>query len=879
MKESFVYKRNGKKEKLSFDKIKVRIEKLATKPYELTNIDPTQLSMEVIKGLKNEMCTSDIDVYTGEIAASLSTHHRDYLVLAARIAINNHQKNTLNGFSDKISLLYLKKDSEGNQTPLINYNYNKYVNINQDKINRYIDYTRDYNFDYFGFKTLESGYLMSISDSTIERPQDILMRTAIQIYIPADRQEFSNPIYLEKIFHAYDHMSNQYYTHATPTLFNSGGIRPNLSSCFLLGVDDSLEGLMKLMTNSAEISKWSGGIGFHLSNIRGAGANIRGTNGKTGGIIPQLRIANSIARAYDQGGKRKGSFAPYLEPHHPDIISFLNLRTPSGDENERCRDLFNALWISDLFMERVATKGIWSVFCPDKCRGLNEVWGDEYKELYIKYELAGKAFHTYEAQDIWDAIFESQKHSGLPYICYKDNVNKTNMQNNIGIIKSSNLCTEINLVSSSTETAVCNLSSICLPKFVEDHYIPEELLIDESKRRVLNHEFPIHAKMNYKLLAEIAGEITENLNMVIDNTYNPIIESARSNFKHRPIGIGIQGLADVFLKFGVAFESDKAADLNKKISEAIYYGAMSRSTEICREMYHKIRKEFDNTTGYTHTIFTKVVLKMYPALESENVIHHYSNKDDIPKTIGAYSSMLDGEGAHISRGNFHWELFGLENKDLSQLFDWETLREHVKTFGVRNSTLTAYMPTGTTSQIMGNSPCFEPYFSNGYTRTTLAGTFTVINKYLAKYLQDSNIYNTDINNYLLLNNGSIQGIEGIPDSIKALYKTVWEIGPSTIIKLAIGRQPFIDQSQSMNVFCEKFDKKIFTKIQFHGWRNGLKTGTYYTNTREASMPQKFTISNDIQESMKLSEILTSNIKNLGILPEESEETICLMCSS
>lgn len=879
----YVIKRKGIKEPMDFNKIQRRIGYLVNEPYKLHNINIIQLTQAVVQGLVDGINTVEIDLHTANLAASMSIKHRDYLILAGRVAINNHHKNTLSSFKDKINLLYLRKDQNGKICSLINDNFYKYVEKNQMAIDKHIDYSRDYAFDFFGFKTLEKGYLLAIDGKCVERPQDLLMRVAIQIHMPLDESEYRNEYYLKKIFHMYDMMSMRYYTHATPTLFNAGTNKGNYSSCFLLGSQDSLEGIMKTLSDSVQISKWSGGIGVHLSSWRGEGSLIRGTNGKSNGIVPFLRMYNDGARAFNQGGKRNGSFAMYLEPHHPDILKFLELRSPHGDENLRCRDLFLALWISDLFMKRVQNNELWSTFCPDVCPGLNDVYGEEYEKLYLEYEEKKMWTSQIPARNIWKAIFKSQKESGMPYMLYKDTINERSMQKNIGVVKSSNLCSEITLVSSTEQYAVCNLSSICLPSFVEDTYTKDELLVSEYERRPLNHEFPINPKFNYKKLAEIAADITENLNNVIDKNWNPVLETARSNFNNRPIGIGIQGLADVFLKFRIPFESKEAKKLNKNISEAIYYGALSKSTELCRTIYQKINRTIDShevykknvkievyTNGiYKHTLYTKDVLKQYPQLEEENLLGEYT-KETLPKDIGSYPTYKKDGGSPLYNGKFHWELYGLDKEQLSGMFDWETLREHIKIYGVRNSMTTAYMPTASTSQIMGNSICFEPYMSNIYTRTTLAGTFPVINKYLMKDLQDLGLWNEDMKSYLLVTNGSVQNIEGIPPEIKELYKTGWEIKQKNIMDLAIDRQPFIDQSQSMNLHMEVFDLDKFTSMQFYAWKNKLKTGSYYVRTREAVSAQKFTVSHDMQKQIELG--------RADVNIDQEEET-CLLCSS
>jgi len=1256
----YVTKRNGSHEVCKYDKIFKRIEWLADNPYQLTEVNKYELTATITNGLTNYIKTSEIDDHTADLAASLGARHMDYLTLAGRIVIDNHHKSTLNSFSDKINILYLRKDATNKPSSAINYKFNKFVSIHKKKIDAHIDYDRDYNISYFGFRTLKKGYLLTANQVIIERPQDLFMRVAIALYMPLEIEEFRDSKCLENIFRTYDNISNGYYTHATPTLFNAGGNKSNLSSCFLLGSDDSKEGILKTLYDSCIISSESGGVGLHFEMIRGEGSLISRSDLPSKGIIPFLRMYNAGALAFDQGGKRSGSWAVYQEMHHPDIKKFLCISLKDdADENARCLDLFPALWISDLFMQRVQNNDKWHLFCPNEFPGLNKVYGEEYTKLYLKYEKevdwTKNQHHECNAMDLWKAIKLSHEHAGLPYMMYKDNVNRANMMENIDIINSSNLCvsgdtmilldigyhkikdiyeerinhdpfdiitynvwngtefapafidktginkellkikthdgtvikctpehkfiliidgkeklveaknlkcndeliqanlpvvdsicynlqekdcsyynqetikndpisveinptgnklyrvkyhklkdaikdnygysnndlnnsnftndftnyltddlvndsdpnmqrnldydnynqiinsltfnqeayntgflsggsltfyklnnddlgidinsnlsdkiswlsgfldnyyemstidlviiyhdslifannfkllchtiglnpiinedisnnkfykrspfkctiiittrdlynlsriglfckkftidntifnsnnvvsrsiiksverlsekedtycfkepkksrgifnglllgncTEIILPSNTQEYATCNLSSICLPRFVYDTYSEEELKLDEKDRRKLNNEFPKYPKFNYKLLAETAAEVTENLNNVIDRTYNPLIETARGNFRNRPIGIGIQGLADVFLKFQVPFESEYARDINKKISEAIYYGALTKSTEICRKAYHSIIANFDPEKGYTRTIYPKNVLEQFPALEKENIVDSFKDKADIPKTIGSYITYLTNGGSHMSRGQFHWERYNLESKDLSGMFDWETLRNHILTFGVRNSVLTAYMPTGTTSQIMGCSPCIEPYTSNLYRRTTLIGSFIVANKYLAKYLQDNNLYDENICNYIISAEGSIQNIDGIPDNIKELYKTAWEIKQKAIVQMAIDRQPFVDQSQSMNLWFEKYTDNAFTSAQFFGWKNGLKTGSYYIRTREAVMPQKFTISPNIQSKLSLESISKESLNMKG---EENDEEICLVCSS
>ncbi len=900
----FVVKRNGNVEAMDFEKIHRRINWLVKEPYVLEHVNGTELTQRVIHGLKKNIKTSDIDIYASDLSSSLGTSNLEYLILAGRIAVNNHHKNTLSSFKDKINKLYRKKNDKGESCPSINAHFYKYVMKNQVSIDKHIDYSRDYFIDFFGFKTLQRGYLLTDGNAVVERPQDLFMRVAIQLYIPREVSLFKEKDILTKIFEVYDMISQQYYTHATPTLFNSGKNNPQLSSCFLLGTEDSLEGIMKTLTDSTKISKWSGGIGIHISDWRSVGAPIRGTDGVSSGIVPFLRMFNDGARAFNQGGKRNGSFAVYLEMHHPDLMQFLDLKKAHGDENLRCRDLFLALWVSDLFMKRLEKSERWSVFDPDMCPGLNTAHGEEYEKLYLQYETEGLAKATYDIRDILEAIVESQMEKGVPYVMFKDTVNRHSMQKNIGMIRSSNLCSEITLYSDHKEYAVCNLASICLSKFVEDSLSEEE--VKNEIKRVLNHEFPKNPIFNYKKLIAVAGQIAENLNNVIDKSWNPVIETARSNFNHRPIGIGIQGLNDVFMKFRVPFESKEAAILNKRIAEAVYFGSLSGSTKASRIYYENVIKMFKLTdpestdsevTNVSETIedekketkikevklhlYPKDVVKQFPALKKENVVLTFKSPEEVPKDIGAYSSYhrvgINGEEAPI-KTKFHWEMYGLTKDDLSGICDWNTLRMHIDIYGVRNSTVTAYMPTASTSQIMGNSSCFEPYVTNLYKRKTLAGYYTVINKYLMNDLINANLWSEQMKECLLSTEGSIQNIEGIPDHIKELYKTVWDIKQKKIIDLAADRQPFIDQSQSMNLYLKNYDASICASIMMYGWKRGLKTSSYYIRVPTATEAQKFTVSVKLEDLSVAGQQL-NNLQSFTQSLKIQEEDICLLCSS
>jgi ribonucleoside-diphosphate reductase alpha subunit len=859
----FVIKRCGNTESVNFDKIDRRIKLMCKDPVLLENVNHSELAQSVIRGLHNNIETKEIDEYTANLAASMTTVHSEYGILAGRIIINNCHKNTLGSFYDKMKACYFRKDKSGTIHPLVYPDFYKFVKKHHKRLEKFIDYDRDYNIDFFGFRTLEKGYLLRVNDEIIERPQDLFMRVATFIHYKQNPTDTT----FDSIKGTYDMLSNKFYTHATPTLFNAGTIKPSLLSCFLLGTEDSREGILSTLDDATQISKWSGGIGIHVSNWRAEGSLIRGTNGQSNGIVPFLKMFNAGARAFNQGGKRMGSFAIYLEPHHPEVLSFLELRRNRGDENLRCRDLFLALWVSDLFMKRVESDEMWSTFCPDQCPGLSDAYGDEYERLYLEYESVHKYHNQVKARDIWKMIFESQKETGLPYLCYKDHVNKMSMQHNLGTVKSSNLCAEIMEYSSSSEYACCTLASLCLPQFVVDTYTSEELNLPDNERRSLDHEYPVNPVFNYKKLAEAASELVVNLNNIIDRNWYPTVETLRSNMKHRPIAIGVQGFADLLYKFRYSFESPEAKILNKRIFECIYYGCLSKSSELCRHIYKNIRQEIETEGKYTETLYTKAHMKQYPVLKQENVRIQHEDINNVPTTIGAYSSY---EGSHISKGTFHWELYGLQESDLSGMFDWDTLRTHIQMYGVRNSLCVALMPTASTSQIMGNAESFEPYKSNLFKRKTLAGEFILVNKYLMRDLIKLDLWNDTMKNYLMYNNGSIQSIDGIPDTIKDLYKTIWEIKQKSYIELAVDRQPFIDQSQSMNLYVENLTMKTFNSMHFFSWKNKLKTGCYYMRTRPAAQAQKFTVDVDIEKALKL--------QSAAELLDEEEE-ICLMCGS
>lgn len=829
----YVLKRNGLKQEVSFDKIYKRIKFLVKEPCILNGVDASQLSQVVIQGLFNGIRTSDIDVFTADKAASLSIQHIDYGILAGRIVNNNHHKNTLTGFKDKMELLYRNVDLQGKPNPLIDYEFFKFVCKNQKRLEMMFDYDRDYLIDFFGFRTLERSYMLRLTnEKLVERPQDIWMRESI--FLNMDSDDYTNEASLKKIEQTYDMLSTCKYTHATPTIFNAGTPIPQCSSCYLLGTEDSSKGIMKTMSDVAQISKYSGGIGVHISNWRSSGTVIRSTNGRSDGPIPFMKILNATTRAFNQGGgKRKGSAAVYMEPHHPNIIEFLGTKRTQGDENGLTRDLFIALYVNDLFMERVEKDKMWSLIDPDEHPGLSDVHGEEYRTLYLTYEKEKKYKSQLKARDIWEHVYLSQKESGLPYILNKDKINECSNQKNLGTIKSSNLCCEITLFSNKDEYAVCNLASVCLPRFVKER---------STKR---NSTYPKDPYFDFLELAKVVELMTENINKVIDRTWYPVPETVKSNLDHRPIGIGVQGLSDVFYMFRHPFGSDGARELNKKIFECIYYAAMSKSAKMARDRYIHLKSISGNV---------------------------------IATTSGSYPSMLKNGGSPISKGIFHWEMYGLKSEDLSGMFDWESLRQMITKFGVRNSQLIALMPTGSTSQIMGNIECFEPLTSNIFRRKTLAGDFIVINKYLIHDLIELGVWSTDILNYLKVNEGSIQHIEGIPKEMKELYKTVWELKQKHLIDMAADRQAFVDQSQSLNLHVQ-LTKGKFHSMLMYGWKKGLKTLSYYMRSRPAVYPQKFTVDPEIQRKIKENTFKFAEAsKNIESIPQENEE-ICLVCSS
>jgi ribonucleoside-diphosphate reductase alpha subunit len=824
--EMYVIKRNNKKEIISFDKILKRIKTLG-KEFKLNNIIYAQVAMKVIDQLYDNIQTTKIDELTAEQCASMTSTHPDYTMLASAIAISNLHKNTSDSFYDTIKKLYDFLDVNNKNYKLISENLIKNIEDNKDLIESLIDYKKDFLFDFFGFKTLERAYLMKCNKEIIERPQHMFMRVALTIH--------GNN--MEKVKETYHEMSNKYFIHATPTLFNAGTPRPQLSSCYLIGMqDDSIDGIFDTLKDCAKISKWSGGIGLHIHNIRSFGSHIRGTNGVSNGIIPMLGVYNKTARYVDQGGKRNGSFAIYLEPHHPDIEEFLELKKNHGDEESKCRDLFYGLWVSDLFMERVKADKEWSLFCPDKTPGLSDVYGEDFRQLYLKYESEKMFIKQINARDLWMKILDSQMETGTPYLLYKDACNLKSNQKNIGTIKSSNLCTEIIEYSDANETAVCNLASLALSMYVKE---------DKS--------------FDYEKLYSNTKILVTNLNNIIDINFYPTLKTERSNLKHRPIGIGVQGLADVFFKMDIPFTSNEAKNVNKMIFETIYYAALERSNEIAKERYEEmlyLQQEYnyenwsfieddENNKFRKYNIYNITEASIGAAVNTDNKIDELLNKHKPIKSeienlndnfMGAYSSFI---GSPISNGQFQFDLWN--DKPIDNRYDWDKLEKSIKKYGLRNSLLTAPMPTASTSQILGNNECFEPITSNIYSRSTLAGQFVLVNKYLVNELLELDLWNESLKNNIIENKGSIQHIENIPQNLKEKYKTVWELPMKDIIDMSRDRGLYICQSQSLNLWMEDPEPKALTNMHFYSWKLGLKTGIYYLRRKAKHQAQQFTI--------------------------------------
>ena len=877
------------KKKVSFDKILNRIKKLG-QPYHF-NVNYTGLVMKIIDQIYNNIETEKIDEVMGEQCASMSSQHYDYYNLASHLVISNHQKKTEKyNLLDYISLIYNQEKQN-----YISDNFYKLIKDNHTIYEQFIDKSRDYLIDYFGFKTLERAYLIKYDDNIIENIQYMWLRVAIQIH----EDNFN------MVKQTYDCLSKKEFIHATPTLFNSGTKRPQLSSCFLLGMqEDSIKGIFDTLGDCASISKWAGGIGLHVHNIRSEGTHIKGTNGISNGLVPMLRVFNNTARYVDQGGnKRKGSFAMYLEPWHGDIEKFLDLKKNHGDEEGRARDLFYALWIPDYFMECVEKNENWYLMSPDQCPGLYDTYGDDFKKIYIKYVQDKRYLKEIKSRDLWFKILDSQMETGTPYMLYKDACNKKSNQQNLGTIKSSNLCAEIVEFSNENESAVCNLGSISLPSCLEYN--------NETKK----YDF------NFDKLKKISNILTFNLNTIIDKNYYPTDKTYRSNINHRPIGVGVQGLADVFALMKYGFDSDEAKQLNKDIFETIYYGSLCKSNQISKERQKKIlflrnillkdiqenRSDFlswlipllknnyynesfyYNLTNNTSTDDIRYINSDYhnlkPTFEEilgkyfySHYLDHIKKQEDYfnydynkynnvnsdlfklfrtSELCGSYSSFEDSP---LSKGLFQFNLWNIEP---SNRFNWNSLRNSIKKYGVRNSLCVALMPTASTSQILGNNECFEPFTSNIYMRRTLAGEFVVINKYLIKDLIELNLWNNELKNEIIRNKGSIQSIDTIPENIKSIYKITWEIDPKYLIDMAKDRGAYVCQSQSMNLWIEDPNYKNLTKTHFYAWKQGLKTGIYYLRRKAKHQAQQFTV---------------EPVKNNKQEYKEQEETECLMCS-
>ncbi|MFD2940878.1 ribonucleoside-diphosphate reductase subunit alpha [Flavobacterium notoginsengisoli] len=796
----YVVKRDGHREPVMFDKITERIKKLCYGLNEL--VDPVKVAMRVIEGLYDGVSTSELDNLAAETAASMTIAHPDYAQLAARVAISNLHSNTKKSFSETMKDMYnYVNPRNGQDAPLIADDVYKVIQENAAFLDSHIIYTRDFNYDYFGFKTLERSYLLKINGKIVERPQHMLMRVSVGIHLDD----------LKSVIETYDLMSKKFFTHATPTLFNAGTPKPQMSSCFLLAMqDDSIDGIYDTLKQTAKISQSAGGIGLSIHNVRATGSYIRGTNGTSNGIVPMLRVFNDTARYVDQGGgKRKGSFAIYIETWHADIFDFLDLKKNTGKEEMRARDLFFAMWTSDLFMKRVQEDSTWTLMCPNECPGLYDVYGDEFEALYTDYEFRGKGRKTIRARELWEKILESQIETGTPYMLYKDAANRKSNHKNLGTIRSSNLCTEIMEFTSKDEIAVCNLASISLPMFIE------------------NGEF------NHESLYNVTKRVTRNLNKVIDRNYYPVKEAENSNLRHRPVGLGVQGLADAFIMLRMPFTSDEAKKLNQEIFETLYFAAVTASMEMAKEE-------------------------------------------------GPYSTF---EGSPMSQGEFQHNMWGMKDEELSGRWDWASLRKEVVEHGVRNSLLVAPMPTASTSQILGNNEAFEPYTSNIYTRRVLSGEFIVVNKHLLEDLVKLGLWNEDLKQEIMRHNGSVQNIDKIPQDLKDLYKTVWEMSMKDIIDMSRQRGYFIDQSQSLNLFMQDANYSKLTSMHFYAWQSGLKTGMYYLRTKAAVDAIKFTLNNDKKEEtapslvQETEEISVEDYKAMLLKAQAADPEDCEMCGS
>ncbi|KAI6357026.1 ribonucleotide-diphosphate reductase subunit rnr1 [Pyricularia grisea] len=771
----FVRKRDGRQERVQFDKITARVSRLC---YGLDpdHVDPVAITQKVISGVYGGVTTVQLDDLAAETAAYMTVTHPDYAILAARIAVSNLHKQTKKQFSSVISdLFHYVNPKNGKLSPMIAQDTYDCVMRHKEDLDSAIVYDRDFNYQYFGFKTLERSYLLKLNGKIVERPQHMIMRVAVGIW--GDN--------IERVIETYNLMSSKFFTHASPTLFNAGTPQAQLSSCFLVDMkDDSIEGIYDTLKTCAMISKMAGGIGLNVHRIRATGSYIAGTNGTSNGIVPMLRVFNNTARYVDQGGnKRPGAFAIYLEPWHADVFEFLDLRKNHGKEEIRARDLFLALWIPDLFMKRVEKNGDWTLMCPNECPGLADCYGDEFEALYEKYEQAGKGRKTIKAQKLWYSILEAQTETGNPFMLYKDHCNRKSNQKNLGTIRSSNLCTEIIEYSAPDEVAVCNLASLALPQFVDYH----------------------KGDYDFEKLHEVTQVVVRNLNKIIDVNFYPVQEARNSNMRHRPIGLGVQGLADAFLALRLPFESPEARELNKKIFETIYHAALTASCKLAQEQ-------------------------------------------------GVYSTY---EGSPVSQGILQYDMWNVKPSDL---WDWDALKANIKEHGVRNSLLVAPMPTASTSQILGNNECFEPYTSNIYQRRVLAGEFQVVNPWLLKDLVELGLWSDDMKNRIIAEGGSIQNIASIPEDTKKLYKTVWEISQRTVVQMAADRGAFIDQSQSLNIHMRDPTMGKITSMHFTGWKLGLKTGMYYLRTQAAAQPIQFTVD---QEALRLQDKAIAKERVLG----------------
>jgi len=787
MDQMHVLKRDGLAEEVSFDKILLRVKRLGSDAElgpPLTGVNYSQLVMKVIDQLYDNMPTRVIDELTAEQCASLSTKHLDYATLANRIIVSNHHKNTINCFSCVVDLLYNNVDAKtGFPKPLVSDAFWRLIQNNKEYLDALVQYDRDYLFDYFGFKTLEKAYLLKVKGRVVERPQHMWLRVAVAIH----------GANLELVKETYDYMSQKYFTHATPTLFNAGTLKQQLSSCFLVAMeDDSLDGIYNTLHDCASISKWAGGVGLHIHNVRATGTIINGTSGASTGIVPMTRVFNATARYINQGGKRNGSFALYLEPWHADVEEFLDLKRNTGDEESRARDLFYALWIPDLFMQKVKDDEDWHLFCPHECPGLSDSFGPYFVQLYNGYIKEGKAKRVMKARALWLRILDSQMETGTPYLLYKDAANAKSNQQNLGVIKSSNLCTEIIEYSNAEETAVCNLASIALNKFVDQ----------------------VTKLFDYPALLKVARVVTRNLNRIIDINYYPTEKAKRSNERHRPIGIGVQGLADVYALMDVPFFSLRAREINEQIFETIYYGALQESHLLAVERRQRHESQMHES------------LILLPE-EDANLP---------PMWKGAYSSFASSPTAKGVLQFDYWP------KSLRvQMYDWSALKQLIMADGLRNSLLLAPMPTATTSQILGNNECFEPFTSNIYTRRTSAGEFVLINRHLMAELSALGLWNDELKDNIILNKGSVQQLQGISQHLKDKYKIVWEIPMKHLIDMAVDRARYICQSQSLNLWVEDPDYKTLTSMHFYAWSQGLKTGMYYLRRKAKHQPQQFTI--------------------------------------